>query len=581
MRFSAVCSRSGLLPLTAAVLAVFAVFNLHAQVVVAPATPVIGSSNTVSADPTVPRPSTRSCTVSLFQNLEFADYNTKTYSYTPPSACPGPWAKVVFTADFTVTAGRQYDRTGQFYLGGASIFYGTTAEPRSTLSPSWHVERDVTDLSAIFKTAQSGAAILGNYVGVYDGVDYSGIVYANAQLVFYQADPRTPAPDVPAVVVGLPGNSGAGTLSTSSSVYTQAVTLPTNVTSAYLDVIAQSQSNDEFWYLCVPDALSTALQSCGSTGFRETEVTIDGAPAGVAPVYPWIYTGGIDPYLWEPIPGVQTLNFKPYRVDLTPFAALLSNGKQHTVGLQVYNANSYFAVAANLLVNTDSTTAQVTGGILGNTLDAEPAPVIDDNIATDSSGNISGAVVTTSARKFVIEGYIDTKRGRVTTTVEQKIDFTQTEGFNIPADGSAYVQTVQQETKVSATTTTDDSRRGESSVARTEFSYPFSLSYDYGTNSDGSQFVATTSTQKDREKTAEGSGFASISNTVFSTDTLNYDASGNYTGHAGNSWQKYFAQGPGGYCYSRKLVSKNLALTSYTDGQECHAGQKPNGPQHN
>ena len=45
--------------------------------------------------------------------------------------CPGPWAKVVFTADFTVTAGRQFDRTAAFYLGHASIFYGTTAEPRS------------------------------------------------------------------------------------------------------------------------------------------------------------------------------------------------------------------------------------------------------------------------------------------------------------------------------------------------------------------------------------------------------------------------------------------------------------------
>jgi len=55
-----------------------------------------------------------------------------------------------------------------------------------------------------------------------------------------------------------------------------------------------------------------------NTAFRESEVTIDGNPAGVAPVYPWIFTGGIDPELWIPIPGVQTLNFKPYRVNLTP-----------------------------------------------------------------------------------------------------------------------------------------------------------------------------------------------------------------------------------------------------------------------
>lgn len=540
--------------------------SVAAQVVIAPTTPVLGSSNTVTADPTVSRPNTKSCTVSLFQNLEFADYNTKTYSYTPPSACPGPWAKVVFSADFTVTAGRQYDRTGQFYLGGASIFYGTTAEPRSALSPSWHVERDVTDLSAIFKSAQSGTAILGNYVGVYDGVDYTGIIYANAQLTFYAADRNSPAAEVPSVVVGLPGNSGAATLSTSSSVYTQAVTLPTNVTAAYLDVIAQSQSNDEFWYLCVPDALSGELQSCGGTGFRETEITIDGTPAGVAPVYPWIYTGGIDPYLWEPIPGVQTLNFKPYRVDLSPFAGILSDGNQHTVGIQVYNADSYFAAAANLLVYTDPETAKVTGGILYNSLDAEPSPTYTDDTATDSSGNITGNVVTTSARKFVIEGYINTRHGRVETSVEQKVDFNQTEGFNIPADGSAYVQTVQQKTKVTSKTTTYDSRRGGTSVVRSEVSYPFSLTYDFGVNTDGSLFVTTTSTQKDEE-----GGGELLSNTVYSTDTLNYDSGGNYTGHSGSSWQNYVAHGPDGSCYSRKLTSANLLLTAVTTGADCHA----------
>jgi len=157
-----------------------AVLPARAQVVLAPATPVIGSSNTISADPPVPRPDTKPCTVDLFTNLEFADYNTKNYTYTPPADCPGPWAKVVFTADFTVTAGLQYDRTEQFYLGGANLLYGTTAQPRSSLSPDWHVENDVTDLSALLKTSQPGTAILGNLVGESGGQDYTGIIYANA-----------------------------------------------------------------------------------------------------------------------------------------------------------------------------------------------------------------------------------------------------------------------------------------------------------------------------------------------------------------------------------------------------------------
>ena len=89
--------------------------------------------------------------------------------------------------------------------------------------------------------------------------------------------------------------------------------------------------------------MAGTLQSCGGSGFREVEVAIDGQPAGVAPVFPWIFTGGIDPYLWMPIPGVHSLSFAPHRVDLTPFAALLSDGRAHEVAVGVYNANKNFA----------------------------------------------------------------------------------------------------------------------------------------------------------------------------------------------------------------------------------------------
>ena len=111
-------------------------------------------------------------------------------------------------------------------------------------------------------------------------------------------------------------------LNTGSDQLTATFTLPTNVERAYLDVVSQGQSGDEFWYTCVPNDVSGELYSCGNTAFRETEISIDGQPAGVAPIFPWIFTGGIDPYLWIPIPGVQTLNFVPYRVDLTTIRRL-------------------------------------------------------------------------------------------------------------------------------------------------------------------------------------------------------------------------------------------------------------------
>lgn len=560
----------------AAALLFVCVSIVSAQVVIVPATPQIGSSNPITAAPPVPRPDTKPCVVQLFKNLEFADFTPKTFSYAPPSACHGPWAKVVFTADFTVTAGRQYDRTAAFYLGHANIYYGTTAEPRSTLSPSWHVERDVTDLSAIFKSSQTGEANIGNFVGVSGGVTYNGIIYANAALEFYPADWRDPAANAPDIVVPVNGTGGdAGTLNTTTDQITQVLNLPTNVERAYLDVIAQSQSNDEFWYFCVPNDQAANLLSCGNTAFRETEVTIDGKPAGVAPVYPWIYTGGIDPYLWEPIPGVQTLDFKPYRVDLTPFAGVLADGSPHTIGVSVFNADSYFLATANVLVYTDHGKQRVTGGILSNTLSAAPNPVVKENIATNPGPIYTGSISVASNRQFEITGYVNTSHGRVETTVQQKVNFLSTQEFDVnPATDSPDDQNAQQTSTLDSTTTT---RNGwfVNTVER-HFSYPLNITYSFNANPDASGYTQiTTVGQKDLiRKTKSTAGFqwfqSKLHNQVDAADTLYFDTSFNITGNANsNTKQLYRYKNSFGDCYSRTLKAEMQKLTSDTTGQGC------------
>jgi len=546
--------------------------ELEAQVVLAPSAPQVGSSNTVSADPPVPRPRTTPCTVQLFQNLEFADFNIKPFSYTPPRGCPGPWAKVVFTADFTVTAGRQFDRTAKFFLGGVNIYFGTTAEPRASLSPSWHVESDVTDLSALFRSAQNGFANIGNFVGVSAGVTYTGIIFANAQLEFYPAtaprgDRATRAPDV---VIGLQGDGDGTTLNTTGSQLTKTLTLPTNVESAYLDVIAQSQSSDEFWYLCVPDELAAALQSCGSTGFRETEVSIDGQPAGVAPVYPWIYTGGIDPFLWEPIPGVQTLNFKPYRVDLTPFAGLLSDGEHHTVALNVFNANNYFIATATLLLHTDPGAARVVGSVVRNELAAWPSPKVTKNVTIGSNADANGSVIVASERQYEITGYVKTSHGIVETTVRQSLSFENSQNFTINA--TTYIQDLAQSTTVNSKTIT----RGIFSVTEDDrkLSYPLTIHFGQTTNSDGSLSVNTIAKQSYlAEDVRRFDGFTlsaeETSNNVSSADTLSFNSAGARTGNTGSSSQDYFTKDSRGRCYSRTLTSVNSVLTGSKDGGRC------------
>jgi hypothetical protein len=542
-----------------------------AQVVTVPTTPQIGSSNPITAAPPVSRPATKPCVVQLFQNIAFADFTPKSFSYAPPAACPGPWAKVVFSDDFTVTAGRQFDRTAAFYLGKANIFYGTTAEPRASLSPSWHVEHDVTDLTALFESAQTGEANIGNFVGVDSGVTYNGIIYANAALEFYPVSASNPAPVTADVVVPVNGGGGdAGTLNTTSDTISQSLNLPRNVERVYLDVIAQSQSNDEFWYFCVPNDQTSNLESCGNTAFRETEIWIDGKPAGVAPVYPWIYTGGIDPYLWEPIPGVQTLDFKPYRVDLTPFAGILSDGGTHTVAVSVYNANSYFLATANLLVFEDHGASTVTGGLLTNTL-TEPNPVVQENIVAGADSTYTGSVTVGSNRSFTISGFVNTSHGRVETTVDQTVNFLSKQEFDVNANTDD--QNAQQTTTLDSRVTTNGGLLA--GTVEKHFSYPLNIGYSFVVNADGSFSQTTTSDQQDlvnvhKNPMGGKSTISDLSNQVQATDTLKWDASGKFLGPTGaRTTQTYRLHEPSSGCYDRTITAENQKLVSVTDGPGC------------
>lgn len=559
-------------PLSVAAASVLFLSGAHAQVVVVPSSPQIGSSNPVTAEPPVSRPATKPCIVSLFTNEEFADFSNKNFSYTPPADCPGPWAKVVFTADFTVTAGRQFDRTAAFYLGHANIYYGTTAEPRSTLSPSWHVERDVTDLSAIFNTAEAGEADLGNFVGSSGGVTYNGIIYANAALEFYPAAANAPAAKAPDVVLPLPDAAGgAQALYTTTSQLSQTFSFPTNVERAYLDIITQSQSADEFWYSCVPTNVAAELFNCPNSGFREAEISIDGKPAGVAPVYPWIYTGGIDPYLWEPLPGVQTLDFVPYRVDLTPFAGVLSNGQQHTLAVSVYNADSYFLATGNLLLYLDHGAGSVTGDIETDTLSAEPVPTVTEKLQNPAPETYTGTITVSSMRNFVITGYANTSHGRVETTVEQHLNFVNTQ--QIDSSPTVSIQNIVQSTEVDAKTTSN--ARGMISETHKDFSYPLTFNYNFTQNSDGSYTQVATIQQKYVDETMRKVNgtptyHSKVVDEVSPSDTLNFSPSFSVTGHSGQqSVATYTFSNSLGACYNRTLTAANSVLTNLQDSQDC------------
>ena len=558
------CSRAFFVALS---LHLAAFLSLTAQGVVAPALPQPGSSNSVSPEPAVTRPSTTPCAVTLLSNVAFNDYGTRPIAYAPPLRCPGPWAKVVLSADITVTAGRQFDRTAKFFLGGANIYFGTTAEPRATLSPSWHIERDLTELSALFGTTQTGVASIQNVVNS----TYTGILYGSATLLFYPADSANPAPVVPLSVVPLT-TSDTFRVNSTSDKQSRIVTLPRNIERAYLDVIAQAQASDEFWYTCVPSDVAGALQNCGNTGFRETEVTIDGTPAGVAPIFPWIYTGGIDPYLWEPLPGVETLNFKPYRVDLTPFAALLSDGKPHTLAVSVFNAASGFDLASTLLLYTDLQSATVTGAVTANTLSTAPNPQVEHSLNTAADGTVSGPVNVRSARAWMISGYVLTSHGRVDTSVQAYNTFSNLQDEKV--SDAEYKQSITQLTEQHELVTMTSA----SGTVQTQHdaSYPLVVNYRQANNDIGSGFfVANYIKQSKFDALRSPLGGNSpnpvlTSETIETTDTLHYTAGGSLISHDNNAaTSTYGAKDAQGSCVYRGLAAGSLVLTQVNDSTSC------------
>ncbi len=527
----------------------------------------IGTQFEVTADPLVPRPHEKPCIVPLFANYQFAYFSatTQTFDFTPPSDCSGPWEKVVLDVDFSENAGDQFDRTASIYLGNTNVYFGTTPEPLQTATNTWHIERDVTDYSALLLTPQTGTMVLQNCTtdcpSPYN-TELNGVFTVNAELEFYPAgrydQNRGETPDVvlPLVQTTSGGINLPAYLYSATDQFSTTFTLPKNIERVYLDVIAQSQQIDEQWYACFPNDLSNIneLYGCGNTDFRETEITIDGQPAGISPVSAWVFTGFL-PDQWVPMPAAQTLDFVPYRVNLTPFAGVLSDGNPHTVSLSVFNANYYFTSTATLLLFLDHGSTHVTGAVTKNTL-ASPTPVVTENL--QGTATVTGTIGVVSNRDFTIAGYVNTSHGKVATSVweEQNFSSTQTIDFDT-VNFTVLDQNTSVHNRLSSTSTVWNN--GGSVVTRDDFSFPIIVDVVYPVSSSpfGLTVATTQNYQTDRLIWFDGFPFYFnwLTNSVTASDVSPAASSQKYT---------YFDST--GMFYDCQIASKNNTLTAASQG---------------
>ena len=519
-----------------------------------------GYQNPVSAYAPVSRPDTRSCTVTAMQYDFSNSYSTGDYTgtLTPPTACAGKWNKVVLDWYGSVS-GVQYDRLAGVWIGGSEVFRTSTPEPDAK-GISWHVDQDLTQDIPLLTKSQPVDVELGN---VYNS-QYTGIYDITMKITYYMADAQNPPAQVANEVLPLSNTDSNGDSDwwdlTKGQTASLTETFPTNLTSASIEVYARGNGCEEFWYSNVPDSDSTntAENYCAGGTYREVGVEIDGQLAGVAQVFPVIYSGGINPLLWRPIMSVDSLRTEPYSLNLTPFAGLLSDGKQHTITLvPPADISDVWMIDATMFLTTDAHAAHTGGAVTKDTIAAAP------NLTTTITSPVSGTnlITANASRDWTVSGYVDTSHGRVATTVSQHMTYKNVDKI---WGGGDYQTVTQQDQGYN-----DVSTNGV--AARSTWSYPISMTAGYVPDTTGSGFLLTAQVSQARFTGTEIGGLGgiwfptgSVADQIKASGVLQVNDAGTTLQADGQDSEDYQSRGIGEPCYHHVIKADHGYVTSDT-----------------
>jgi Peptide N-acetyl-beta-D-glucosaminyl asparaginase amidase A len=381
----------------------------------------------VTAEAPLRVPMTRSCTETVLTHLFANSYYSPGYGAHKASACAGPWSFVSLGIDVSVS-GVQFDRMFDIYIGQVPLLSSSTSEPASEIPNAvthWHVDADVSRFAGLLASDQPITAILNN---VNDDT-YTGQYQVTLTLTYYATSSDAPAIVPPDYVGALfeggdsknpsgPGNlgtSGYPQLDKKTLSWSHDLTLPSNLLTLVADVYAQGHGAcEEFWW--------SEPGQCGTgTPLRQVVLSIDGAIAGFAPVYPVLFTGGGGPGSWNPIPSPRAWHVDPYRFDLTPFVGLLVDGKPHRFTITVpdaafSDAGDYWVVGGTLLGGVDPLLTQTSGSLTS-------APVAAAATISSSTDPVAGAVTQfTGSRTGSWTGTVTGSAGRIDSSVSSTFD---------------------------------------------------------------------------------------------------------------------------------------------------------------
>jgi len=247
----------------------------------------------------------------------------------------GTYSKILLRVDVELKSaipGRlasNYDRALWIFIDGVPLLIGTTAQRYN-----YAVITDVTYLYPLLLGKHNITFILPNYV--IPSLGLTGYFIANVTLLYYPGQPSNPSTDIiPLWTNNRYSGLAWAVLTSSKNIAAQNITIPGNVTRAYLLLYTEGASFDEFWWSNIPTD-------------REVLIYSDNKLIAVTQPFPYIYTGGINPFMWRPIPEINTYAFEPLIIDITPYIPFIIG--THTLKITITNNQNYWLTGGALLL---------------------------------------------------------------------------------------------------------------------------------------------------------------------------------------------------------------------------------------
>lgn len=428
-----------------------------------------------------------SCKQTLLQHDFVNSYGTPFIGYysPPPENCT--FTTTIFNLS-VASQGQQYDRLAELFLGDVEVWRTSTAMPISN-GIHWSFQKDISAFDVLLRQDQKIILDLGNVV---DGNLYTGTYNLTLEALyfddsysegFHPADVIYPISNLTSAqnvtpVFSLPDDSGSVTLS-----------LPRNIKTAVVSLMASGNSAEEFWYTNVPTEYVSTFGDNGAfygySPFREVQLFIDGQLAGVSWPFTILFTGGVDPGLWRPIVGIDAYDLPSFEVDVTPWLSLLCDGGEHAFEIKVVGFDSSASdgigtvgqnwwVTGALFVWLDETTNQTIAGPVTSNISA---PVFDYLAQLGTSVSSNGSSTTNESlwlslsahRTLSISSTVSDEANQTSRSTSWTQDLTFANVMNYTNAG--WNMTLAMNSSGSSTTSFAD--------GTTTYSYPLNLYYAY------------------------------------------------------------------------------------------------------